>query len=51
MRIYGAYTYFSGNDETEFSKKLNFFAKPPIRRESHTALPTYFHDGARSGFA
>ena len=23
---YGAYIYFSGNDETEFSKKLKFFA-------------------------
>jgi hypothetical protein len=24
MRIYGACTYFYGNDETEFSKKLRF---------------------------
>ena len=32
---------FSGNDEIEFSKKLRFFVKPPIRWESDTALPTY----------
>ena len=28
--------FFSGNDETEFSKK---FVKPPIPRKSHIALP------------
>jgi len=24
IRVYGAYAYFSGNDETKFSKKLKF---------------------------
>jgi len=40
MRIYGAYAYFSGNAETEFSKRLRFSWSPPIRRKSDTALPT-----------
>ena len=41
IRIYGAYAYFSGNDETEVLEKVKIFVKPPIRQKSHTALPTH----------
>jgi hypothetical protein len=43
IRIYDVCNHFYGNDGTKFSKNGKIFVKPPIRRKSHTALPTHGH--------
>ena len=34
IRSYAHVTFLYGNDQTEFSKKVKIFVKPPIRRKS-----------------